>query len=87
MTGSVVKYIKVNTKTIAANARLKLEGRVDALQPAIEVVSSDAFGVPARKQTGYEVEILGPCRVIQNDQHETFGARVWIETESEVRIL
>lgn len=35
-----------------------------------------------------EVEILGPCRVVYRPDHPlSCGARVWIETQSEVLIL
>lgn len=34
----------------------------------------------------HEVEILGPCRIVYRpDKPLSCGARVWIETESEVK--
>lgn len=36
---------------------------------------------------GHEVEIKGPCRIIYSpDKPLSCGARVWIETESEVLV-
>jgi hypothetical protein len=36
---------------------------------------------------GHEVEILGPSKIIYSpDKPLSCGARVWIETESEVKI-
>jgi len=37
---------------------------------------------------GREVEIAGPCKVIYSpDKPLSCGAHVWIETESEVKVL
>lgn len=37
---------------------------------------------------GHEVEIKGPCKVVYSpDKPLACGARVWIETESEVIVL
>lgn len=36
----------------------------------------------------YEVEFLGPCRVIYSpDKPLSCGARVWLESDGEVRIV
>ena len=42
------------------------------------------------RQRAFELEIQGPCRVIYKsdpDHPHPGGARVWIETESEIKIV
>ena len=34
-----------------------------------------------------EVEILGPCRMVYDGSQLSCGARAWIETESEVKLI
>lgn len=34
-----------------------------------------------------EVEILGPCRIVHSPTPDRCGARVWIETHAEVRVI
>lgn len=70
--------IHVNQLKIRANVRKAPEDR----EPVITV--------KAGKTNTYcnEVEILGPSKVVHSpDKPLSCGARLWIETESEVRIV
>ena len=73
---STKKYIHVNQHKIRANLK---HGTVE---PVITIKEG-------RKNTYcHEVEILGPSKVVYRpDKPLSCGARVWIETESEVNIL
>ena len=69
------KRIHVNQHKISANGKLPIEQRV----PVITVMTY--------KDNTYcsEVFIDGPCRIIYSpDKPLSCGAKVWIETESEI---
>lgn len=38
-------------------------------------------------QYGYEAEILGGCRIVYRPDSPKCGARVWIESPYEVRVI
>ena len=42
-----------------------------------------------RKRTyGFEVEVTGPCRIVYSpDEPLDCGARLWIETDDEVKVV
>ncbi|MGL5873935.1 MAG: helix-turn-helix domain-containing protein [Xenococcaceae cyanobacterium] len=40
-----------------------------------------------RNLYGHEVEINGPCRIVYSQEQTRFGARVWIETFSLVKVF
>ncbi len=68
--------IHVNQHVIRANAK------DDARDPVLTVKTykSNVYG--------HEVEVKGPCRVVYSpDKPLSCGAKVWIETESEVIVI
>jgi hypothetical protein len=67
--------IHVNQHKIRSNKKHNLN------EPVITVKTSKS------NDYGHEVEILGPSKVIYSpDKPLSCGARVWIETEAEVKI-
>jgi len=69
------KRIHVNQHKIRSNKKHNLN------EPVITVKTSKS------NDYGHEVEILGPSKVIYSpDKPLSCGARVWIETEAEVKI-
>ena len=70
------KYIHVNQHKIRANLKH------GTTEPVITIKEG-------RKNTYcHEVEILGPSKVVYRpDKPLSCGARVWIETESEVNVI
>ena len=67
--------IHVNQHKIRSNKKHKLN------EPVITVKTSKS------NDYGHEVEILGPSKIIYSpDKPLSCGARVWIETEGEVKI-
>ena len=69
------KRIHVNQHKIRSNKKHNLN------EPVITVKTSKS------NDYGHEVEILGPSKVIYSpDKPLSCGARVWIETEGEVKI-
>ena len=82
---SPTKIIKVSTKAIGINAQKTDRGETSGFDPAISI-QHDNWPNGVRYEYAHEVEILGPCRILQNDlRPEISGARVWIETEAEIR--
>lgn len=80
----VTKVIKVGVETIQMNARYVAEGYPEKCLPAIVVRVPQPHG-GHYNVNAYNVNIKGPSRVVQNDlKTDLSGARVWIETESEV---
>jgi len=78
----LTKFIHVSPGTIKDNYTAIKEGRPDDVQPAIVV------GFAGQKVHAFKVDILGPCRILQNDVRQLVdGARVWIETEAEIDIF
>lgn len=70
--------IHVNQHVIRANLRKPPE----AHDPTITVKTYQS------NQYAHEVEILGPSKIVHSPEKPlSCGARVWIETESEVRIV
>lgn len=67
--------IHVNTQKIKYNQKHSTK------QPVITVKQRDL------NQYGYEVEILGGCRVVYQPDNPKCGARVWIETLYDVKII
>ena len=71
----MIKRIHVNQHRIKANKKHNLK------DPVITVKTSKS------NTYGHEVVIHGPSKVIYSpDKPLSCGARVWIETESEVKI-
>tara|TARA_R100000781_G_scaffold4181_1_gene5356 strand:- start:51 stop:269 length:219 start_codon:yes stop_codon:yes gene_type:complete len=69
------KRIHVNQHKIRSNKKHNLN------EPVITVKTSKS------NDYGHEVEILGPSKVIYSpDKPLSCGAKVWIETEAEVKI-
>ena len=67
--------IHVNQHKIRSNKKHNLN------EPVITVKTSKS------NNYGHEVEILGPSKIIYSpDKPLSCGARVWIETEGEVKI-
>ena len=67
--------IHVNQHKIRSNKKHNLN------EPVITVQTSKS------NDYGHEVEILGPSKIIYSpDKPLSCGARVWIETEGEVKI-
>lgn len=78
----VTKQIKVSPSIIQENYRRIESGHPELCRPAIVIL------LPGQKPIeAYRVDILGPSRIVQNDEtpHPT-GARVWIETEAEIEL-
>ena len=75
-TGNTMKTrIHVNQHKIRSNKKHNLN------EPVITVKTSKS------NNYGHEVEILGPSKVVYSpDKPLSCGAKVWIETESEVKI-
>tara|TARA_Y100000296_G_scaffold15056_1_gene17645 strand:+ start:177 stop:395 length:219 start_codon:yes stop_codon:yes gene_type:complete len=72
----VKKYIHVNQHVIKANAK---HNKNDPVLTVKTYKSNDY---------GHEVEIDGPCKVVYRPNKPlSCGAKVWIETKSEVKIL
>jgi hypothetical protein len=67
--------IHVHRPTLARNLKLGTD------DPAVSVMTY-------RGTTHHhEVEILGPSKMIQSETPLSCGARVWVETQAEVRIV
>ena len=67
--------IHVNQHKIRSNKKYNLN------EPVITVKTSKS------NDYGHEVEILGPSKIVYSpDKPLSCGARVWIETEGEVKI-
>jgi len=72
----VKKYIHVNQHVIKANTK---HNKNDPVLTVKTYKSNDY---------GHEVEIDGPCKVVYRPNKPlSCGAKVWIETKSEVKIL
>ena len=70
------KYIHVNQHVIKANTK---HNKNDPVLTVKTYKSNDY---------GHEVEIDGPCKVVYRPNKPlSCGARVWIETKSEVKII
>jgi hypothetical protein len=83
----VTKIIKVGVETIQINARYVAEGTPEKCLPAIVVRVPQPHG-GHYNVSAYSVNVLGPCKIIQNDlKTDLSGARVWIETESEIECI
>lgn len=77
----MLKRIHVNQHAIRRNAKLLQSNALDRLEPCITVKTY--------KENRYcnEVEILGPSRIVyQPEKPLACGAKVWIETKSEVNL-
>ena len=69
------KKIPVNQHKIRSNKKHNLN------EPVITVKTSKS------NDYGHEVEILGPSKIVYSpDKPLSCGAKVWIETEAEVKI-
>jgi hypothetical protein len=72
----VKTIVHVNQHVIKANRK---EGKIDPVL-TVKTYKSNTYA--------HEVEIDGPARVVYSpDKPLSCGAHVWIETESEVRVL
>ncbi len=67
--------VHVNTQ------RIKQNQKASRRQPVITVKRGN------NNQYGYEVQIPGGCRVVYSPDNPKCGARVWIETLYEVRVI
>lgn len=67
--------VHVNTQKIRHNQKHQQQ------QPVISVKKGNS------NQYGHEVEILGGCRVVYRPDNPLCGARVWIESLYEVKLL
>ena len=67
--------VHVNTQ------RIKQNQKASRHQPVITVKRGN------NNQYGYEVQIPGGCRVVYRPDNPKCGARVWIETLYEVRVI
>ena len=82
--------VKVLTEALKRNGLMGRNLPIESYQPAIVVgvFSGDRL---VSEFTARRIEIQGPCRVMQDDHKLGFidstnhGARVWIETEAEVK--
>jgi hypothetical protein len=72
---NIKKKIHVNQHKIRSNKKHNLN------EPVITVKTSKS------NDYGHEVEILGPSKIVYSpDKPLSCGAKVWIETEAEVKI-
>tara|TARA_R100000687_G_C6377493_1_gene130992 strand:- start:209 stop:427 length:219 start_codon:yes stop_codon:yes gene_type:complete len=70
------KFIHVNQHKIKSNSKHNKN------EPVLTVKTYKS------NDYGHEVEIDGPCKVVYRPNKPlSCGARVWIETESEVKII
>ena len=70
------KYIHVNQHRIRSNSKHNKN------EPVLTVKTYKS------NDYGHEVEIAGPCKVVYRPNKPlSCGARVWSETESEVKII
>ena len=75
MNKNIKKKIHVNQHKIRSNKKHNLN------EPVITVKTSKS------NDYGHEVEILGPSKIVySHDKPHSCGAKVWIETEAEVKI-
>ena len=75
MNKNIKKKIHVNQHKIRSNKKHNLN------EPVITVKTSKS------NDYGHEVEILGPSKIVYSpDKPLSCGAKVWIETEGEVKI-
>ena len=75
MNKNIKKKIHVNQHKIRSNKKNNLN------EPVITVKTSKS------NDYGHEVEILGPSKIVYSpDKPLSCGAKVWIETEAEVKI-
>lgn len=87
-----LKIIKVSTKAIGENAQKTAQGLTRGFDPAI-IVGLDNGKNGMKYAYAYCVEIFDRegnviARVLQDDARpEISGARVWIETEGEIRCI
>lgn len=73
-----ITFIHINKNLIAQNNRQKPEDRVPVI--SVKKGSSNLYA--------WEVEVFGGCRIVyRHDSPKNCGARVWIETYSEVKLL
>ena len=74
-----LKRVHINRHTLTRNK--KRDERADA-------VGVEYYAQGKKQKTyGHQVEILGPCTVIQNDEKPlSCGAKCWIETRSKVKL-
>ena len=76
MNKNIKKKIHVNQHKIRSNKKNNLN------EPVITVKTSKS------NDYGHEVEILGSSKIIYSpDKPLSCGAKVWIETEAEVKII
>lgn len=69
----MLKRIHINQHKIRSN------GKTGAREPVITIKTYNS------NTYAHEVEIAGPCRVVYSpDKPLDCGAKVWIETESEI---
>ena len=73
-----ITCIHINKNSIAQNHHKKPEDRVPVI--SVKKGSSNVYA--------WDVEVLGGCRIVyRHDSPKNCGARVWIETYSEVKLI
>lgn len=73
-----ITCIHINKNSIAQNNHKKPEDRVPVI--SVKKGSSNVYA--------WDVEVLGGCRIVyRHDSPKNCGARVWIETYSEVKLI
>ena len=73
-----ITCIHINKNLIAQNNRKEPEDRVPVI--SVKKGSSNVYA--------WDVEVLGGCRIVyRHDSPKNCGARVWIETYSEVKLI
>jgi hypothetical protein len=73
-----ITFIHINKNSIAQNHHQKPEDRVPVI--SVKKGSSNIYA--------WDVEIQGGCRIVyRHDSPKHCGARVWIETYSEVKLI
>jgi len=70
----MTKYIHVNRQFISMNAK-------DGGKRPVYTVKFSKGGKPKYARS---VDILGPCTLVADEEQIKCGARVWVETESEI---
>ena len=76
MSKPLKKYIHINQFVIKSNHK------TGAREPVITCKTYKS------NEYGHEVEILGPCKVVYSpDKPLSCGAKVWIETAGEIKVI
>lgn len=81
------KLIRVSPSQLQKNAEYVAAGESHKCKPAIVVETIKPSGIH-HTQYAWDVQILGPSRVVQNEENPlSSGTRVWVETEAEILLV